>query len=146
MDVSDSPAKESVMIALIPGYAPWCKTDFPHLTLVYGGLLKDFSPTMINDMAKDTAMLSSLSWEFPLVSLSRETFGDEEKVDVIRFRPTDRLLAMRRSVEHWNKSEYPFNPHVTIGPVGIPAEPPPRRVDFQRLAFCWGSDRIYFKL
>ncbi len=45
--------------------------------------------------------------------LGTDIFGDEEKVNVLRLQPTPELLAMRRSVENWNASEHPFNPHVT---------------------------------
>jgi 2'-5' RNA ligase len=146
MDVSNGSADESVMIALLPTSADWCRIDLPHLTLVYAGLKKDLNPTAFNDLAKDCAMLSMLTSPLSLSVMDKEIFGDTEKVDVLRFQATSELLAMRRAVEKWNKSEFPFNPHSTIGPVGTFIDMVPTQVRFDRIMVAWGEEQLTFWL
>lgn len=108
----------SVMVALLPTSREWCKVDLPHLTLVFAGEISDHSPTDFNAMAKDACTIASIAKPTRVRVLGPEVFGDQEKVDVLRLELTTELLAMRTIVDHWDVSEYPFRPHVTVGPVG----------------------------
>lgn len=146
MDASDNPVHKSVMLALLPTTDDWCHIDLPHLTLVYGGSKEDLPLTAFNALAKDAAMLAMLGRPLSLKVRSRETFGDWEKADVFRLQPNSELWAMRRAVEDWNKSEYDFNPHVTIGPVGSPVEIVPRYIRFDRVFVGWGDENLTFWL
>jgi hypothetical protein len=92
-----------------------------------------------------------LHWPAPfyLRVVATEVFGpDAERVNVLRFQPTTELWAMRRFVEEWNKSEYPFSPHATIGPAGIgPAiDRVPDVVGFNRVYVAWGEENLTFNL
>lgn len=137
---------DSVMIALLPATDEWCKIDLPHLTLVYAGKKDALKPTAFNELAKDAASLAMLSGPLSLKVLGKEVFGgSEDKVDVFRLKPTPELLAMRRVVEHWNASEHPFNPHVTIGPEGSVVEDP-KYITFNRILVEWGNDGLTFWL
>ena len=137
----------SAMIALLPTETDWCKIELPHLTLVYAGEIKDLRPSDFNEMAKDASALSMISWPVSLKVSGTDVFGDEDKVNVLRFHPSSELLAMRRAVESWNASEYPFNPHVTIGPIHVlPPEPLPMYLTFDRILVSWGEDNITFWL
>lgn len=137
----------SVMIALLPITSDWCKIELPHLTLVYCGETKDLNPTDFNDIAKDASMLATLSTPLTLRVMGVELFGrgDEEKVDVLRLQATPDLMAMRRAVEKWNSSEYPFKPHCTIGPQGSFIDPP-RYLAFNRILVGWGEETITFSI
>ena len=146
MDVSDGSEHESVMVALLPTTTDWCSIDLPHMTLVYAGLTKDLKPSNFNDIAKDAAMLAMLTNELQLPVMSKEVFGDDEKVDVFRIQPSPELLAMRHVVEKWNKSEHSFNPHVTVGPMGSFVEFPPRVLVFDRIMVGWGDEQLTFWL
>lgn len=146
MDTSNGSVEDSVMIALLPNTAEWCHADLPHLTLVYAGLKKDLKPVTFNELAKDAAMLSMLTSPVSLNVMGKEIFGDSEKVDVLRFQGTSELFAMRRAVESWNKSNFPFNPHSTIGPVGTFVEFIPTQVRFDRIMVAWGEEQLTFWL
>lgn len=137
---------DSVMIALLPTASEWCQIELPHMTLVYAGLVKDLKPTDFNALAKDAASIALLTGPFCLPVISKEVFGDEEKVDVFRLRPTMELWALRRHVERWNASQHEFNPHVTIGPQNSFVEFPPRHVCFDRVVLGWGDEIIPFHL
>lgn len=142
MDNSDS-----VMIALLPITSDWCRIELPHLTLVYAGLKSDLQPTIFNELAKDAAMLAMLSRTITLRVTGVELFGrgDEPKVDVLRLQPSPELLAMRRTVEKWNASEFPFNPHCTIGPPGTFIDWP-RYLAFNRIMVGWGKESLVFSM
>lgn len=146
MDAANGSADESVMIALLPSTSDWCQIDLPHLTLVYGGLVKDLKPSVFNEIAKDAAMLSMLTRSITLRVTGKKHFGDSGEVDVFTLESSTELLAMRRAVESWNKSDYPFNPHVTIGPVGSYIEQIPRYINFDRIMIGWGAERMDFWL
>lgn len=137
----------SAMIALLPITSDWCKIECPHLTLVYAGEIKDLEPTTFNELAKDAAMVAMMSNPITLRVMSVEPFGysDEQKVDALRFRPTPELMAMRRAVERWNKSEFDFNPHSTIGPLGSYGDNP-RYVAFDRVMVGWGKEQLVFSM
>lgn len=139
--------KESTMIALLPITTDWCQIECPHMTLVYAGEIPDLKPTSFNEMAKDAASIAMLSNPITLRVTGIETFGEEEKVDVLRLQPTPELMAMRRMVEHWNASQHSFKPHATIGPPsGLMSEMTPRYLAFDRIAVGWGGDLLTFWL
>jgi 2'-5' RNA ligase len=144
----DEPAK-SVMVALLPMTTDWCKIELPHMTLVYAGLVDDLKPTAFNEISKDAASLAMLSSPITLQVTGVETFGDpQDLVDVFCLRATSELVAMRRMVEHWNASEFPFKPHATIGPVGSRQLLPyvPGYLAFDRVSVVWGDDQLTFRL
>lgn len=143
--------KESAMIALLPTTTEWCHIELPHMTLVYAGETKDLNPTAFNELAKDAASIAMVTEPILLKTNGIEIFGNwsdksEDKVDVIRLEPTPALWAMRRFVEQWNKSEHPFNPHVTIGPTGIYNDIIPTHLAFDRILVGWGNDYMTFWL
>src|SRR5688572_25809770 len=121
---ADGPAyaNQGIMIALLPSHTEWCRQSTPHMTLVYAGLIEDHSPSAFNELAKDASALAMTNQPMTLRTKGLEVFGegsvDSPKVDVILLEPNPELLAMRRLVEKWDASEYPFRPHVTIGPQG----------------------------
>jgi 2'-5' RNA ligase len=141
---------DGVMIALLPTSEDWAKADFPHMTLVYAGKTQDLGPTDFNDLAKDASMLASLSSPITLRVKGKEVFGDgtqdNPSVDVFTLQATPELWAMRRAVEKWNASKFPFNPHVTIGPQGTFVEFPPRYIGFDRVVVGWGEEYLTFAL
>lgn len=147
MDASDASSSDGVMVAFLPTYSDWCKQELPHMTLVYAGVKDDLQPSDFNTLAKDAASLAMLTRSFGLRVTGVEVFGDEEKVDVLRFQPTSELLAMRRFVDHWNRSEHPFNPHATIGPQGSSyGIDVPGVVGFDRILVGWGDESLTFLL
>lgn len=147
--VDEPSAPQSAMIALLPMSSEWCRITLPHLTLVYAGETKDLKPPNFNDLAKDAASIAMLAKPITLQVTGKEVFGPElERVDVYTLRASTELLAMRRMVERWNKSEFPFNPHVTIGPPE-PAKPDymnPQNITFDRIMVGWGEETITFWL
>lgn len=143
----DASVSEGVMLAFLPTSNEWCKLELPHMTLVYAGVKQDLRPSDFSALAKDAASLSMLVRPFALEVFSVDVFGDEEKVDVLRFRNTSELMAIRRYVEKWNKSQHPFNPHATIGPNTIDdVGPMPRVVGFDRIMLGWGDEKLTFWL
>jgi 2'-5' RNA ligase len=160
MDVSDADPSDGVMIALLPTQSDWCQIDLPHMTLVYAGVIGDLKPTDFNEIAKDAGSLAMVSRPIRLNVAGVEVFGEQEKVNVLKLRPTQELLSMRRFVEKWNASKHPFNPHCTIGPVNgtspspvspmtsySPAYPPyPSALFFNRVFVGWGEDALTFSM
>lgn len=149
MDVADAPASQGVMIAFLPTTDDWCKIALPHMTLVYAGTVDKLKPTDFNTLAKDAASLASLASPFFLRVVARETFGTPgDEVDAFRLQPTTELWAMRRFVEGWNQSQHPFNPHVTIGPVGSgnSLDVVPRVIGFNRVYVGWGDESLTFNM
>lgn len=149
VDVSNAPASSGVMIAFLPISSEWCQLDLPHMTLVYAGTKDTLKVSDFNSLAKDAATIAMLHHPFALSVTGVEVFGDEEKVDVLRFRMTPELVAARRIVEDWNASQHPFRPHATIGPSQGPVSSVyemPRVVGFDRIMVGWGDESITFKL
>jgi 2'-5' RNA ligase len=146
VDVTDAPASDSVMIALLPTDSSWCNIDLPHLTLVYAGLIADLSPTDFSDLAKDAAMLAMLSWPFGLFVQAQQLFGPNQDTNVFTLKPTPELWAMRRAVEKWNASQFPFTPHVTIGPAGSVPAVVPQIIRFNQLMLAWGDEQLTFNM
>jgi 2'-5' RNA ligase len=148
-DGADTPVEQSVMIALLPIASDWCKLELPHMTLVYAGEIPDLNPSEFNEIAKDAASIAMLSGPITLKVTGIEVFGDTDKVDVLKLQPTSELLAMRRMVENWNASDFPFSPHATIGPVGSSVALQqtgdiPRWVAFNRVYVGWGEESLTF--
>lgn len=137
---------DSVMIALLPITTDWCRIECPHMTLVYAGEKKDLPSTAFNELAKDAASIAMLSRPIMLQVTGVEIFGEEDKVNVLRLLPTSELWAMRRMVEKWNKSEYPFRPHATIGPANQYEVNTPSHLAFDRVMVGWGDDQLVFWL
>lgn len=146
----DGSPTQGVMIALLPVSSEWCEIELPHMTLVYAGTTDKLSLSDHNSLAKDAAMMAQVCRPFALAVTHIDVFGgeDEPKVDVLRFRPTPELIAMRRMVDRWNASQYPFKPHSTIGPekFGRDVRDFPRIVGFDRLIVGWGEDYMTFWL
>lgn len=148
MDASDVAVDDGVMIAFLPAdEAEWSKLDLPHMTLVYAGKKSDLSPTDFSALAKDAATVALLTRPFSLKVMGIENFGEGfDAVNVLRFRPTPELLALRKIVENWNASKHPFTPHATIGPATTYVGVPPFAVYFDRLVLAWGTEQIVFSL
>lgn len=151
MEVANGDASSSVMVCLTPTSSEWCKTDYPHLTLVYAGDLNDLKASDFSELAKDACTIAMLSRPTSVEVSGVDTFGPpEEQVDVLKFKTNSTLDSMRAIVSRWNKSEYSFSPHATIGPVGsammMPPESLPNRVCFDKVVVCWGEQRISFWL
>lgn len=147
LDDSDADDKTGVMIALLPVTTDWCKIDLPHMTLVYAGTTDKLKPTDFNELAKDAAALAMLSSTITLRVLCVDQLGDTEKVDALMLEPTSEVLAMRRAVEDWNQSKFPFTPHATIGPIGSSVMmSTPRWVAFNRIYVGWGEESLTFWL
>jgi 2'-5' RNA ligase len=139
--------KNSVMIALLPVGCNWFRIELPHMTLVYAGEIKDLDPNDFNRLAKDAASLALMNRPITLAVTEVDVFGEQDKVDVLRFQSTTELDAMRHTVEGWNKSEFPFRPHLTIGPVGtrmIVQQHIPEYVTFDRVYVGWGEENLTF--
>lgn len=146
MDVADAPASDGAMIALLPITDDWCRIDFPHMTLVYAGLVDELKQTDFNALAKDASDLALLSRPLTIRVIGVEVFGDTEKVNVLRLQPVPELWAMRRVVEKWNASQFPFKPHATIGPaVDFPQNVPPA-LAFDRVCVGWGDEKLVFRM
>lgn len=147
VDDPEDEYSDSVMMALLPMTTEWCNIALPHMTLVYAGEIKDLKETDFNSMAKDAASIAMLASPITLQVLGVEPFGDGvERVDALNLRPNSALMAMRNFVEHWNASNYPFNPHATIGPPGSLNGMCPPYLAFDRIAVSWGSDMLTFWL
>lgn len=157
----------TAMIAFLPSNAPWCKQDFPHMTLVYAGDIEGRDKTEFNNMGKDAITAARVIRTFSLTVTEIRELGDAgEEVDALIFYPIPQLLVARQIVQGWNKSEFTdFLPHVSIGPAGsayadnVPQtdyvdesyrekrrNTLPASVYFDRLAVCWGDDKMIFSL
>lgn len=137
---------DGVMIAFVPTDGSWCKQPLPHLTLVYAGSLIDLPLSAFNELAKDAISVARTTRPFSLDVLGVEVFGEEEKVDVLRFQSTPQLELARRLVEKWNASEHPFSPHCTIGPEGSAEGNLPTRLWFEQIIVAWGNRLLRFSL
>jgi 2'-5' RNA ligase len=157
------------MIAFLPTNGSWCKQDFPHMSLVYAGDIADRPDSEVNEMAKDAISAARIVGSFSLNVVGVETLGDAgEEVDALMLFPTPQLLVAYNSVAaRWDKSEFRNNylPHATIGPAGsaYAQENPltntddysytkrrqdtlPASIYFDRLAVCWGDNKMIFAL
>lgn len=137
---------DSVMIALLPITTDWCKIDLPHMTLVYCGEKQILGSSAFNELSKDACALAALSRPLTLQVTGRDLFGPEDDTEVFTLRHTTELWAMRHAVEKWNASEFPFNPHVTIGPKGSIVPDSPRYIAFDRILVSYGNDQLTFSM
>jgi 2'-5' RNA ligase len=140
--------KQSVMVALLPMAAPWAKTALPHLTLAYVGEKSDLRPTDYNHLSKAAADIAMSHRPIMLTVSGFDKFGEEpNKVDVVKFRPTPELMAMHNRVASWDMgSTFPFNPHLTIGPIGSLDGSVPGVILFDRVLVSWGEEQLTFWL
>lgn len=159
---------DTTMIAFLPTDTSWCKQDFPHMTLVFGGDAASLSDNDFNAMAKDALSAARMTGSFSLNVTGVEQLGEEpEIVDALMLYPTPQLLLARQLVEKWNKSQFTqFLPHATIGPAGSAAlstDPWPTNnsmsevggtrwpglpgsLYFNRVVACRGDQRIIFSM
>lgn len=158
-----------LMIAYLPSDGSWCKQDFPHLTLVWGGPVADLPDSKFNELVKDAISASRITNSFNLnVTGVQELGGGDtgnDPVDTLVFFPTPQLLLARSLVEKWDAAGFPtYLPHATIGPAGSAAAmsvPPnvwpdvngrtpskglPSSLWFNRIAICWGYKRVIFNI
>lgn len=156
VDQADTPAqpndpnKTGVMIALIPTDTTWCQQMCPHMTLVYAGTTDELSPGAFNELGKEASDLAVLSRPLTLKVTGQQEFGgdtpDNPPVEVFTLESTVELRAMRRAVEGWNASDFPFNPHVTIGPRGTVVPDPPTFLRFDKIMVAYGDQELIFSL
>lgn len=160
---------DTAMIAFLPTNGSWCKQDFPHMTLVYAGDIADRPKSEFNEMAKDAISAARVVKGFSLNVVGVETLGDAgEEVDALILFPTPQLLIAYNMVSpRWEESEFKGNylPHATIGPAGSAyaqvdpltntddvsysqrrRDTLPASIYFDRLAVCWGPDKMIFSL
>jgi 2'-5' RNA ligase len=138
---------DSVMIALLPTEADWCKQDLPHTTLVFAGETLALRPTLRNEMAKVVVDIAMANNPIKLKVLGSDIFGDENKVAVLLLDGTPQLMSMRAEVQQWDASEHPFRPHVTIGPIEAgPPEVVPLVITFDRICVGWGDEYLIYPL
>lgn len=139
---------DDVMIALLPMTTDWCKIDYPHLTLVYSGVITDHKPSEFNEMAKDVASIATLTRPIVLNVKGIEQMGPPEaRVAALVLQPTSELMALRHQVDQWDMSNFPsYIPHATIGSYPAPMNIQPPQLAFDRIAVCWGEDRVEFWL
>lgn len=144
----DSNNSDGVMIALVPRDASWCKMKNPHMTLVYVGKVADLRVGLFNELGKEASDLALLGRPITLKVSGTEEFGGDgdPTVEVFTLQSTPELRAMRRAVEQWNASEWPFNPHVTIGPLGTVVDIVPDFITFDKLMVSWGDQELLFSL
>lgn len=142
-------AEDHVMVALLPLFTDSMQVPYPHLTLVYAGLASDMSPSSLDGLAKATATIAMLGRPITLRTLVKDVFGidgsdNNPSVDVIRFHPNLDLIKMRETVVDWNKSEFQFRPHVTVGPKDSWQGQLPGMIAFTKVAFCVGDNHQEF--
>jgi len=142
-------ADDQVMVALLPLFSETYPVDYPHLTLVYAGRASELSTSDLDGLAKAAFSLAMVGRPVTLRTLMKDRFGsgteDNPFVDVFRFHPNLDLVRMRSVVEDWNASEFPFKPHMTVGPEGSWTGEMPMMVAFTKVAFCVGDNRQEFQ-
>ena len=136
----------SSMIALLPMTSEWCKIEPAHLTMAYIGDIENLQISYFNDLAKAAASISMITNPISVKVLGLDVFGEQEKVNVLRLESTQELLSIRSLLEEFDTSEHPFNPHCTIGPIGVPVENVPMFLTFDRISVWWGEKTIPFWL
>lgn len=147
MDASDIPINQSVFVAWLPVEAEWCKQDLPHSTIVYAGDTSNLTAMDKNSMLKIAMAVASMSYGFMVKVRGIATFGPEDdQVMVLKLDQIPFLNKVRSLFESWNASEFPYNPHATVGPVGSEIEDFPMYLTFDRILVGWGEDHHIFKL
>lgn len=141
---------DGVTVALLPIISDWSQVEFPHLTLVFAGPASEISAPDKDALSKTALSIAMLFRPVTLRTLTKDVFGEgtpeNPKVDVLRFHPHLDLIKMRSMVEGWNKSSFPFNPHVTVGPVGTWNGVSPVMVAFDRVTFSVGDEHQEFRM
>lgn len=139
----------SAMVSLLPNNGWWSKLEIPHLTLVFAGKIDQLQASQFNNMAKDAASIAMMQPRFSVKVIGTDVFGSngDEEVDVFTLQKTPELMAMRRFLEKYNKSDYvEFKPHVTIGPAGGGIPQIPDIIIFDRINVAWGNEYMTFWL
>lgn len=136
---------QSVMVALLPTSSEWCHIELPHLTLVYAGEIPDIPEMVHSELLKAALLIAMTNAPSTLAVTGTEIFGDENKVDVIRLFESVPLKTMRLVVRWWDQDKYPFNPHVTVGPVGS-LDYIPQIITFDRVLVSWGTKQDVYHL
>jgi len=141
------------MIAFLPSDGSWCRQDFPHMTLVFGGMIDEQPIGDFNALIKDAISAGRITGAFSLPVVGIQQLGqgtlDNPIVDALVFHPTPQLLVARSFVEKWNKSEFKnFLPHASIGPTNPTAmnNEIPSTLYFNKVAACWGDQRAIFSI
>lgn len=144
----DSDFSNSSMIAFLPDQGDWCEQDLPHMTLVFTGEIDALSPLVKNILLKETFLLSASMDPFTLRVTGLEKFGAEDKVDVYTLEKTKDLINARYHVSVYDKSEFDFSPHVTIGKhrADRTMKNAPKFLTFSNIVFSWGLEKIVYPL
>jgi len=142
---------DKVMVALLPIISDWANIQLPHLTLVYAGKKTDLSASDMDGLSKAALSIATLCAPITLRTLVKDVFGegtdDNPKVDVLRFHPNLELIKMRSLIQDWDASDFPFIPHLTVGPEGTwNADSSPVMVAFDKVAICTGDECQAFQL
>lgn len=146
-DASDLPINQSVFVAWLPIETEWCKQDLPHSTIVYAGSMYDLPPSDKNAMMKAAMAIAATLTTFLVKVRGTATFGSEgERVTVLTLEDHHRLFKIRDVFESWNKSEHPYNPHATVGPVGSEIDEFPMYLTFDRILVGWGEEQHIYQL
>jgi len=139
---------DDIMVALLPTETYWSTLEYPHLTLVYAGLVNDQPAHVHNELLKVANELAQAHPTMHLYSEGIDVLGPPDKqVDVVKIKLSTRLFMMRGRLVKYNASEYKeFKPHCTIGPVGSARNNIPEIIVFDRIVVAWGEDRMVYKL
>lgn len=138
---------QSVAVMLLPTWDAWSTLKLPHVTLVYAGEIPDLSNTVRGELMKEAQRISVQTSIQVLDVTGTDVFGDEHKVDVLKFAKTPALVRARLRLARFDASEYPWSPHGTVGPEGsLDKVLYTNRVTFDRIAVGWGADRTVYRL
>lgn len=141
---------DKVMVALLPVFPEGMQVDFPHMTLVYAGRTSALSPSDLDGLAKAASSIAMFSRPVTMRTLTKSVFGqgtdDNPMVDVLQFHPNLDVVKMRSTLDSWDASQFPFRPHMTIGPEGSWVGEVPRMIAFDKVCFAVGGQRQEFQL
>ena len=89
---------------------------FPHMTLVFAGEIDAPDAPTFKELALAGSHIAYTINTFPLYAGGLQTFGEApDEVRVLRLHQSILLSGIRRSVEHFNRSEYKtYQPHITL--------------------------------
>jgi 2'-5' RNA ligase len=139
---------DDIMVALLPVESYWSTLEYPHLTIVYCGLVNEQPRYRYNELLKAANDIAQRTPKLHLRTSGVEVFGPEDKqVDVIRIELTPRLRLIRAILKPHDEGRFPeFKPHCTIGPVGSARNNIPTIISFDRIVVAWGADRMAYQL
>lgn len=140
---------DSVMVALLPSTATWCRIELPHLTMVYAGEIKDIKPTVRNEITKEAFSIAHTFGPLAAPVVRVGELGEaDELVDALILEPTEELTRIRNLLKFWDRGKHPgFLPHATVGPQGaIVGLTVPHSLSFNKIAVSWGKERTEFVL